>query len=282
MAAPPFVLIAAAPRLSLAPLPRASAHRSSPIAEIEMLVALKGTCYLRVEGTARRVDAGDVLLLRGFTTDPDAGQSGAEILVVRYDGLAHPPWVAALPPLAHLRTASRSETASYLVDLVRAEIARKGPASQLLLSRLADALLVAVARACLPPGFEFERAAVDARIARTLAALHERLSDRWTIAKMAKIAGMSRAAFARRFKQVTGAAPGVYLVRLRIDAAKKLLADTDEPAATIAFEIGYESAYAFSRAFKRIVGRPPVVFRRAMRAAPARIVCRGATLALAA
>jgi AraC-like DNA-binding protein len=172
------------------------------------------------------------------------------------------------------------DTVSSLVVLARDELVRKDPASEPLLTRLADALLAGVARACLPPNFD--GAAADPRIARTLAALRERFAERWTLGKMAKVAGMSRAAFARRFKQITGAAPGAYLTRLRVEAAERLLIDTDDPAAKIALRVGYGSAYAFSRVFKRVSGRPPVVFRRAMRALPARIECRATVLSLAA
>ena len=174
--------------------------------------------------------------------------------------------------------APSSDTVSSLVALMRAELARGDAASRLLLQRLSDALVVAVARG-VPSGFDLDRPA-DARIARTLAALHERFAERWTIARMAKTAGMSRAAFVARFKRVTGASPAAYLARLRVEAARTLLVETDEPASKVALQVGYQSAYAFSRAFKRIAGRPPVVFRKAMRSSPA-IVC-SATLRLAA
>jgi AraC-like DNA-binding protein len=162
---------------------------------------------------------------------------------------------------------------SPMVRSVRDALAR-GAENEPLLRRLSDALLSAVSRACVPT--------IDPRIGKTLAALHERFFERWTLAKMAKLAGMSRAAFAARFKQVTGASPGAYLARLRLHAARDLLIETDDPAAKIAFQVGYQSAYAFSRAFRRMMGRPPVLYRKAMRAVPARIECRAASIRLAA
>jgi AraC-like DNA-binding protein len=248
-----------------------------------MHVVLAGSGQLYDTGAPRSVHAGDVLLVRGATCVRDAHPAGAETLVVRHgsDSSSAPSWVAALPPVVHLRLATYSKTVAALVALVQDEVARNHAASDPLLARLAEALLVAAARASLPPGFEFAHAAADPRIARTLGAIHERLAARWTIAEMAKIAGMSRAAFVRRFKEITGDPPGAYITRLRIEAAKRLLVETDEPAATIAIEVGYGSAYAFSRVFKRMAGQPPVVFRRVMRALPARVVCRAA-LALAA
>jgi AraC-like DNA-binding protein len=176
--------------------------------------------------------------------------------------------------------APKLDTVSSLAALMRDELARGDAANRLLLQRLCDALLVALARSGSPAPIDLVRPA-DARMARTLAALHERFAERWTIAKMAKIAGMSRAAFVARFKRVAGAAPASYLARLRVDAARTLLVETDEPAAKIALQVGYRSAFAFSRVFKRLVGSPPVAFRKAMRAAPA-IECRATALRLAA
>ena len=122
----------------------------------------------------------------------------------------------------------------------------------------------------------------DVRIARVLASLRQRPEERWTIAKMAKLAGMSRAAFVRLFTRTTGAPPLTYVTRLRIEVAQALLAETDEAAAVIAERVGYGSVYAFSRAFTRLTGKPPVLFRRTARRQSAPVMGRATMLRLAA
>jgi transcriptional regulator GlxA family with amidase domain len=123
---------------------------------------------------------------------------------------------------------------------------------------------------------------IDVRIARVLASLRQRPEERWTIAKMAKLAGMSRAAFIRLFTAATGVPPLTYATRLRIEVAQALLAETDEAAAAIAARVGYGSVYAFSRAFTRLTGKPPVLFRKMARAQSAPIMGRATMLRLAA
>ena len=122
---------------------------------------------------------------------------------------------------------------------------------------------------------------VDRRIARVLAAVRERPAERWTLARMAKLAGMSRAAFIRLFTATTGLPPLTYVTRWRIELAQALLAETDEAAAAIAERVGYGSVFAFTRAFTRLTGKPPILFRRIARGQIAPIVGR-ATLLLAA
>jgi transcriptional regulator GlxA family with amidase domain len=107
----------------------------------------------------------------------------------------------------------------------------------------------------------------DARIVRVLAALSARAAERWTVAALAKVAGLSRAAFARRFLAEVGTPPLRYLAVLRMRHAAELLATTDASLAAVAAEVGYANEFALSRAFRRLVGAPPGVYRRRLRTA---------------
>jgi AraC-like DNA-binding protein len=108
---------------------------------------------------------------------------------------------------------------------------------------------------------------VDERVARALARMNEHLAERWTVARLARVAALSRAAFARRFAAEVGQPPLRYLAERRLARAAELLRASDASLAWIAGEVGYESEFAFSRAFKRHFGEPPGAFRR--RHAPA-------------
>jgi transcriptional regulator GlxA family with amidase domain len=85
---------------------------------------------------------------------------------------------------------------------------------------------------------------------------------RWTVAALGRIAGLSRAAFARRFASAVGVPPLRWLAEHRIGLAQKHLVETDWPLAVIAGEVGYRCEFAFSKAFKRTVGIAPGVYRR--------------------
>jgi transcriptional regulator GlxA family with amidase domain len=88
---------------------------------------------------------------------------------------------------------------------------------------------------------------------------------RWTVARLGRIAGLSRAAFARRFSRALGISPLRWLAEHRLSLAKRLLSESDIPLAAIAAEVGYGCEFAFAKAFKRIIGIAPGVFRRRLR-----------------
>jgi transcriptional regulator GlxA family with amidase domain len=177
----------------------------------------------------------------------------------------------------------RDKSLSAALTLLRKELTSSDGVSPDVIQGLLDLVLTVIGRRTLPSGRARQiRPLLDARIARVLATLRQRPQERWTIAKMAKLAGMSRAAFIRLFTAATGSPPLTYVTRLRIEVAQALLVETDEAAALIAERVGYGSVYAFSRAFTRLTGKPPVLFRRTARRESAVITSRATLLRLAA
>jgi transcriptional regulator GlxA family with amidase domain len=90
-------------------------------------------------------------------------------------------------------------------------------------------------------------------------------AQRWTVAKLAKVAGLSRAAFARRFAVEVGTSPLRHLRAVRLQRVAELLSTTDASLAEAAARVGYANEFALGRAFRRVVGIPPGVFRRRVR-----------------
>jgi AraC-like DNA-binding protein len=86
------------------------------------------------------------------------------------------------------------------------------------------------------------------------------------VAELAKLAGMSRSAFAARFADTLGCAPIEYLSRWRMALAQDALSRGGKSLDRLADEIGYESASAFSTAFRRRTGCSPGAFARSRRA----------------
>lgn len=108
---------------------------------------------------------------------------------------------------------------------------------------------------------------LDPKAARALTLLQAEPAKRWTVERLARAVGLSRAAFARRFAAVSGRSPMRYLTELRLALAASLLETTDDSLAELALRVGYTSEFAFSRAFKRQHGVAPGSFRRRQRTA---------------
>jgi AraC-like DNA-binding protein len=152
------------------------------------------------------------------------------------------------------------------VQLLVAESTASGPASTLVMQRLADVLLVQILRATVtarpsecPTGL---RALGDPPIHDALNLLHTRIATPWTVARLATSVGLSRSAFAARFAELVGEPPLQYLSRWRMARAAELLRDSTDGIAQIAGRVGYDSVPSFTKAFKRWQGLSPGAFRR--------------------
>jgi AraC-like DNA-binding protein len=77
------------------------------------------------------------------------------------------------------------------------------------------------------------------------------------VESLAEAAGMSRSAFAGRFKELVGQTPLEYITEWRMQKAMQLLQQGDKKLVDVAGAVGYESDAAFSKAFKRVVGASP-------------------------
>jgi len=151
------------------------------------------------------------------------------------------------------------------VQLIVAESAVPGPASAIVLQRLADVLFVQALRSMSMhvEGKPSRLAALSDRpIHEALGLMHTRVGNPWTVAVLAAKVGLSRSGFAARFTDLVGEPPLQYLVRWRIARAAELLRDTEDSLARIAARVGYQGVPSFSKAFKRWRGVSPGVFRR--------------------
>ena len=73
---------------------------------------------------------------------------------------------------------------------------------------------------------------------------------------------MSRAAFAKRFRELVGHPMFEYLTNLRVQRAKELLQDTQMPLYEVASRVGYDSDMSFTKAFKKRTGVTPTRYRK--------------------
>ncbi|MEX3016802.1 AraC family transcriptional regulator [Gymnodinialimonas hymeniacidonis] len=93
-------------------------------------------------------------------------------------------------------------------------------------------------------------------IARSIAHVAAHLEAPISIDEMADRAGMSRAVFHRKFKQVTTMSPIQFVKSMRLGNAAMRIAG-GVAVSEAALDVGYASASQFSREFKRMYGQSP-------------------------
>lgn len=182
---------------------------------------------------------------------------------------AHP-LLSELPDVVHLPTrVGAHRSLRTAVDLLGAELEEPQPGSDTIVASLLDTLLLYILRAWWlgerhgsghPTGWA--AALADPAIAAALRCIHGDPAHPWTVEELGARAGLSRAAFARRFAALVGEPPLTYLTWWRMTTAGRLLRADDTPLRTIARRTGYTSEFAFAKAFKREYGVAPGQYRR--------------------
>jgi AraC family transcriptional regulator len=84
-----------------------------------------------------------------------------------------------------------------------------------------------------------------------------------SLATLAAVAQMSPTHFAHLFKQATGQTPHRYVIRCRMEQAKRLLAETDVPLSEIAYQVGCADQSHFTALFRHHVATTPKAYRDA-------------------
>ena len=182
-------------------------------------------------------------------------------------------FLSGLPPV--FKVSIRNDASGkWLENSIRfsvneADASRAG--GEAVLAKLSEVLFVETLRAYIAqlPAHQtgWLAGARDAEVGKALALMHRNPAQPWTIASLAKDAGVSRSVLAERFRRFLNEAPMAYLTRWRLQLGAQMLASTSYSVAQIASEVGYESEAAFNRAFKREFTVPPARFRRESRSA---------------
>lgn len=258
-------------------------------------LVLKGECWIEFAGKAPiRLAEGGFLLLPSTPAFSLYSATGIPCLPVepRSDPVRHgeqagePDFVsvggtfsiaqvnaslllALLPDLIHIPAAEgRSTRFGKIIDLLSEECVADWPGKAMILERLLETLLVEALRwrsiGSEPRTAGLLNGMCDPALARALRAMHADVRANWTVAELARVAGMSRSAFAMKFGKTLGCAPIEYLARWRMAIAKDALLRGAKPLDRIADEIGYESASAFSTAFRKRLGMAPGRFARTL------------------
>ncbi|MEO9322623.1 AraC family transcriptional regulator [Nocardioides sp. C4-1] len=155
----------------------------------------------------------------------------------------------------------RHELDGPLIDLLAVEMVRDAPGQQAVLDRLLDLLLIAVLRAwfdrpeAVPPSWWTAQS--DPVVGPALRLMQHHPDHPWTVAALADAARVSRAAFARRFREQVGCPPMVWLTERRLELAADLLLEPGTTVAAVARRVGYGSPFALSAAFARERGESP-------------------------
>ena len=236
-----------------------------PHGHVHVMRDAPGSPSQRIDDLLKRYRIGDDCLLRFGD-----GQGPGTSLVCGgfwFEDTLSQSLLRALPRVMHLQASKPGfEWLRLSQELITRELSSGRPGASALAARIADAVFIEATRSHFAEvhgdSDAWAASMRDPAIGVALTLMHRDVRKRWTVAGLAKGVGLSRSAFAVRFRGVAGEAPLQYLSRHRIEKAARLLRSSNAGVAEIAQQVGYDSEAAFCRAFGRRMGLPPAAFRK--------------------
>ncbi len=266
---------------------------------------LDGECWAELEDAVMppvRLTPGDIIVMPmgdahvlgsapGLRREPDAGPlhrpaerplpavigqgDGAgprARFVCGYIGCRARPFNPILSALPRVLVTPSDRALAHLMQMLEAavnETVLHRTGGETVLSKMAELILVEVVRRHvdeLPEHSASWLASLrDPHVGAALHLIHARPAEAWTVERLAREVGQSRAVFAERFAQRVHDSPIRYLTKWRMQRATQLLERPGAQVALVAREVGYDSEAAFNRAFSRHVGVPPGAWRSGRR-----------------
>ncbi|KAB0662490.1 AraC family transcriptional regulator [Burkholderia diffusa] len=148
-----------------------------------------------------------------------------------------------------------------LVDTIRqAFLAIHGNEGRLARDQTLDRLLTRLGGELRGP-IALESGVVPPAIARVRDLLHARMDGNIGLDELASVAGIDRFRLTRLFQRAFGTSPHAYLVRLRLRAARRLLAIGRTPA-QVAADVGFADQSHLGRWFRRAYRITPAAYRQ--------------------
>jgi AraC family transcriptional regulator len=109
---------------------------------------------------------------------------------------------------------------------------------------------------------EFSQGLSRQKMQRLTAFILAHLDQNLSLESLAQHVGFSAYHFVRLFRHTTGETPHQFVLRKRIEAAQRLLKETDIPLSQVALSVGFPNQSHFTQAFKHRVGCTPHIYRQ--------------------
>ncbi len=156
--------------------------------------------------------------------------------------------------------AGGSSAADIAASIVRRHISKEAEKNAL------EVLQIDKARSALDiqPRKPLQIESEDPRLKAALLIMEQHTEDVISIQQLADAVGISRRQLERLFMEKAKTSPAHIYKQIRLERAKRLVANTKAPLIDIAMEVGFESASHFSKVFRRIYGQSPTKLRASL------------------
>jgi AraC-like DNA-binding protein len=251
------------------------------ILDHELVLVLAGRGYWEIDGARRKFAAHDLLFIPPFTphrfeADPD---SAVEHVAVHFDFAENLPKVGqgldhrrpyrmrfthGLVIAAQQRLFSGHRIERALTAILNAHASDDVLSAANSSVQLAGVLLSLLVKPEKPRRDEQPGLRNQVRVEAVVSYMSAHLAKPISQAALERVAGLSSSRLQAVFREVSGYPPLDYLRRLRVEAARRLLADQNLSVKEVAAQTGFRDTSHFSKVFRRIDGLAPAHYREAL------------------
>jgi AraC family transcriptional regulator len=154
---------------------------------------------------------------------------------------------------------------SAMVAAVHAEMVAGFPSGRLFLDSIEQAMAVTLVNghAVRHRPVQIYRGGLgSARLRRIKELVHARMENDLSLDEMAQSVGLSTAHFARMFRKSTGETPHQFVLRQKLERAKRMLRVPDARVLDVALACGFKTQQHFAQAFREVWGVSPTAYRQ--------------------
>ncbi|MDO4285865.1 MAG: AraC family transcriptional regulator [Eubacteriales bacterium] len=251
--------------------------------EWEMGYVERGSMRVYVNGDCHLLRRGEGIFLNAGTLHAYAGEPDVEVLFPNL--VFHPVMLAGSRDSVfwsrYLEPVGSEENAAYRILRPEQEWQRKvleqiGEAFGAMRDRrygwefrvrerLSEAMLAIGAHGVCESGSPGGNAADLERLRHMISFLQGRYQEPVRVGQIAESAAISTRECQRIFRRVVGMTPGRYVTEMRLQQAKRLLAEGDLPLLEICARCGFQDQSYFTKLFREKTGSSPAKYRRQSR-----------------
>lgn len=247
----------------------------------EMVYMKKGFAVFEISGQPVSLGPNDIVIIKPmqFHKFIVKSESGCEFIVLNFKfGNKINGEYSEIPLEDFLNFVSSRETGAYitlkvsqkneiivLLNRILKERESSEPGSEFLNYLLVLELFVLLSRALK---MEWENSIktkspkLKELIGISINFIHTNFERDISLGDIARFVFLSPSYFTRAFKEETGVSPINYLLKVRIERAKELLADTSLKISDIALSVGFSNQQRFNEMFKKYAHLTPLQYRK--------------------
>lgn len=222
-----------------------------------VLCVLEGSMSLLQDGNEWTAHAGELLLVDCYERHEYFSGSDAHTIWLHFDGNGAREWVSQVKMRRGQKVRGGYLAERGMESILKNIVLRR---DEYEISKELYSLLCDIAK-----GNEDDREQ-KSRMNTQIDVVKKWIQDQYDrdllVEEMAAKAYMSPSYFSKQFRERIGFSPYEYLLAIRLDKAKELLLQTDDPIQEVAYKTGFNSASNFIYFFKKETGISPLKFRK--------------------